>query len=64
MIKRNGIEYRQNPRGKPGSLCFPPDTGRLIQIYTVVAYLEVNVPEWPGNGFDLNLLHLKMVVWQ
>ena len=38
------------PRGKPGSVCFPPDTGRLIHlsagqkpkpeglIYTGVAY--------------------------
>jgi hypothetical protein len=26
--KRNGAKHRQNPRGKPGSVCFPPNTGR------------------------------------
>ena len=25
--KQNGAKHRQNPRGKPGSVCFPPDTG-------------------------------------
>jgi hypothetical protein len=25
--KWNGDKHRQNPRGKPGSVCFPPDIG-------------------------------------
>jgi hypothetical protein len=24
----NGAKHRENPRGKPGSVCFPTDTGR------------------------------------
>ena len=48
----NGAKHRQNPRGKPGSVRFPPDTGRWIhlpagqkrktqdQIYIGVAYQE------------------------
>jgi hypothetical protein len=27
-IKWNEAKPRQIPRGKPGSVCFPPDTGR------------------------------------
>jgi hypothetical protein len=30
--KRNGAQLRANPRGKPGSVCFPPDTRRLIHL--------------------------------
>ena len=26
--KGNGAKHRQNPRGKQGSVCFTPDTGR------------------------------------
>jgi hypothetical protein len=29
-IKRNGME--QNPRGKPASVCFKPDTGMGIHL--------------------------------
>jgi hypothetical protein len=25
---QNGAKHRKNPRGKPGSICFPSDTGR------------------------------------
>jgi hypothetical protein len=25
-------KHRQNPKGKPGSVCFPSDTGRLIHL--------------------------------
>jgi hypothetical protein len=28
----HGAEPRQNPRGKPGSVCFPSNTGRLIHL--------------------------------
>ena len=49
--KQDGATHRQNPRGKPASVCFIPDTGRGIhisagqpatqgQIYTGVSYLE------------------------
>ena len=50
--KQNRAKQRQNPRGKPGSVCFPTDTGRQIhllaghlpktqgQIYTGVAYQD------------------------
>jgi hypothetical protein len=33
-IKINGIKlkHRQNPRRKPGSVCFPTDTGRQIHL--------------------------------
>jgi hypothetical protein len=33
-IKINGIttKQRQNPRGKPGSVCFPTDNGRQIHL--------------------------------
>jgi hypothetical protein len=53
IIKINvKAKHRQNPRGKPGSVCFPIDTGRLIhlsagqlpktqgQIYNGVAYQD------------------------
>ena len=30
--KLNKAKHRQNPRGKPGSVCFPTDTGRQIQL--------------------------------
>jgi hypothetical protein len=26
--KRIGAKHMRNPRGKPGSICFPPETGR------------------------------------
>ena len=50
--KLNTANHSQNPRGKPGSVCFPTDTGRQIhlsagqkpetqgQIYTGVAYQD------------------------
>ena len=28
----NGAKHRQNPRGKPSSVCFPTDTGRQINL--------------------------------
>ena len=28
--KLNRAKHRQNPKGKPGSVCFPTDTGRQI----------------------------------
>jgi hypothetical protein len=31
-IKRNGIQQRRNPRGKPGSVFFTTDTGRQIHL--------------------------------
>jgi hypothetical protein len=31
-IKWNRVKHRQNPGGKPGSVCFPTDTGRPIQL--------------------------------
>jgi hypothetical protein len=58
---------------KPGSVCFPPDTGRLIHlsagqnlIHKAKLTLEllikktVNVPEWPSYSFYLNLLENLM----
>jgi hypothetical protein len=30
--KWNGAKHRQNPRGKPASLCFPTDTRRQIHL--------------------------------
>jgi hypothetical protein len=30
--KWNGDKHRQNPTGKPGSVCFPIDTGRQIHL--------------------------------
>jgi hypothetical protein len=30
--KRDGANHRQNPRGKPVSVCFTPDTGRVIHL--------------------------------
>jgi hypothetical protein len=30
--KQNGAKHRLNPIRKPGSVCFPPDTGRLIHL--------------------------------
>ena len=50
--KWNGAQHMQNPKGKPGSVCFPTDTGGGIhlsaehqpktqgQIYTGVVYQE------------------------
>jgi hypothetical protein len=29
--KWDAAKHRQNPRGKPASVCFKPDTGRGIQ---------------------------------
>jgi hypothetical protein len=29
---RKGAKHRQNTRGKPCSVCFPPDTGRLLHL--------------------------------
>jgi hypothetical protein len=31
-IKWNRAKHRQNPRGKPGSVCFPTDTGRQMYL--------------------------------
>jgi hypothetical protein len=63
-IKRNGIElkHRQNPRGNPGSVCFPPDIGRLFNnnrkpkaksTLELLTKKTVNVPDWPSYSFDL-----------
>jgi hypothetical protein len=30
--KQTGAKHNENPSGKPGSVCFPPDTGRLIHL--------------------------------
>jgi hypothetical protein len=30
--KQNGVNHRQNPRGKPGAVCFQPDTVRQINL--------------------------------
>jgi hypothetical protein len=32
--KWDGVKRRQNPRGKPASVCFTPDTGRGIHLST------------------------------
>ena len=56
--KQKAAKHRQNPRGKPDSVCFPPETGRLIhlsagqytktlgKIYTAVAYQEDSECSW------------------
>jgi hypothetical protein len=28
----DGAKHRQNPRGKPGSVCYPPDSERQIHL--------------------------------
>jgi hypothetical protein len=33
--KRNGAKHKQNSRGKPGSVFFSSDTGRLIHPLTI-----------------------------
>jgi hypothetical protein len=30
--KLDGAKHRQNPKGKPASVCFTPDTGRGIHL--------------------------------
>jgi hypothetical protein len=50
-LSRNRAQCRQSPRGQPGSVCFPSETGRQVhlsagqpttqgQIYTAGAYQE------------------------
>ena len=67
--KWNGAKHRQNPRGKPASVClhqtlreeFPFQQDNNLQ-HKAKSTLEltktVNVPEWPSYNFDLNLLEI------
>ena len=63
----------KNPRGKPGSVCFPLTIGDEITFlqdnnlkHKAKSTLElhtkktVNVPEWPSYSFDLNLLENRL----
>jgi hypothetical protein len=69
--KLNGARHRQNPRGKSVSVCLTPDTGRFQQDYNLKHKAKytlelltkkiVNVPDWPGYIFDLNILEN---IWQ
>ena len=67
--KFNDTKNRLNPRLKPGSVCFPTDTGRQIHhsqdnnlkhkakyILELLIKTTLNVPEWPSYSLDLNLL--------
>ena len=67
------LKYKQNPRGKPGLVCFPSDTGRLIhlsagqqpktqgQMHTGVAYQDdIECSEWLSYNFNLNQLENPM----
>ena len=54
-------KHKRNRRGKPGSVCFPTDTGRQIhlsagqgQIYTGVAYQDDTEYSRVAYSFELN----------
>ena len=65
----NGAKCSQNPSGNPGSVCFPPNTGKVIhlsagqypktqgQIDTGVAYQEDN------ECSSVAELHLKTYIF-
>jgi hypothetical protein len=44
FLKQNRVKHRQNPEGKPGSVCFPTDLGDKFtgegQMYTDVAFQD------------------------
>ena len=54
----------QNPIGKPGSVCVPPDTfhqdnnlkHKTKSPLELLTKKTVTVPEWPSYSFDLNWL--------
>ena len=66
-FKNKKLSGKANLSGKPGSVCFPLDSGRFIIHWSCLP--RRHVPEWPSYSFDLDLLEnlwqdLKMVVYQ